>query len=178
MSRREPKRRALTHEEQEALLFHVAPFLRSVALYKLALRFGLGARALSRLNIGDISPDGRSLREAIRLGTESLPLFPTALGPEVRRTLTRYLAWRCRCAHHRLPLQTYRDRTGFERCHACHDDVRLLVNPLFIGRLKVRLSGKRMRAEFARHRDELGFDERLVFDSLRLAARERSGAVG
>jgi hypothetical protein len=175
---RTPKRRALTGEEQALMLFHVAPYLRSVTLYVLALRFGLGARALSALDIGDVSPDGRSPHEALRLGAGTLPLFPPALGTEVSRTLSRYLAWRCSCAHHRLRLQTYRDRQGTERCHACHDDVRLLANPLFIGRLKVRLSDKRMRAEFARHRDELGLDERLVFDSLRLAAREQAGAEG
>jgi hypothetical protein len=175
---RAPKRRGLSGEEQALLLFHVAPLVRTTTLYVLALRFGLGARALSALNLGDVTPDGKRLHEMLRLGTGTLPLFPPALGAEVSRTLSRYLAWRCSCAHHRLPLQTYRDRRGVERCHACHDDVRLLENPLFIGRLKVRLSGKRMRAEFARHRDELGFDKGLVFESLRLAVREQVGAAG
>lgn len=172
------KRRALTGEEQALLLFHVAPLIRTTTLYVLALRFGLGARELSALNLGDVTPDGRTLHEVLRLGTGTLPLFPPALGTEVIRTLNRYLAWRCSCAHLRLPLKTYRDQRGVERCHACHDDVRLLENPLFIGRLKVRLSGKRMRAEFAQHRDELGFDTGLVFESLRLAGREQAGAAG
>jgi hypothetical protein len=164
------RRRALTGEEQALLLFHVAPHVRTVTLYVLALRFGLGARTLSALNIGDVSEDGRTPLELLRLGP--LPLFPQPLGAEVRRTLMRYLAWRCSCFHLKHPLRTYRDVAGVERCHSCHDDVRTPLNPLFIGRRRRRLSAKRMRNEFAEHRREAGLDPRLQFDSLRLAALE------
>ena len=164
--------RALTGEEQALLLFHVAPEVRTVTLYVLALRFGLGARALSALNIGDVSEDGRTPRELLRFGSTTLPLFPQPLGAEVRRTLARYLAWRCSCFHLRHPLHTYRDGAGVERCHSCHDDVRTAWNPLFIGRRRRRLSAKRMQNEFAEHRRELGIDACLCFNSLRLAALE------
>jgi hypothetical protein len=172
-------RRALTGKEQAMLLFHVAPHVRTVTLYVLALRFGLGAKPLSALNIGDVTTDGRRARETAGLGGAELPLFPVPFGPEVARTVARYLSWRCACAHLRLPLRSYRDERGVERCHACHDDLRLLENPLFIGRRHRRLSAKRMRHEFAEHRDDLGLDRALSFDSLRLAALEaRREAAG
>jgi hypothetical protein len=169
--------RALTVEEQMLLLFHVAPYVRTVTLYVLALRFGLGARTLSALNIGDVSEDGRRPRETLRLGAGTLPLFPPPLGAEVRRTLTRYLAWRCACFHLRHPLRTYRDEAGVERCHACHDDVRTLLSPLFVGRRSRRLSEKRMWNEFAEHRQEADLDPHLRFGCLRLTALEASRAA-
>jgi hypothetical protein len=168
-------RPVLSQEEQVQLVFHVAPWIRTVTLYVFALRFGLGARRLSALNIGDVSPDGRRPSERLRLGEGTLPLFAEPIGREVARTLSRYLVWRCSCVHMRLPLQTYRDPAGVERCHSCHDGMDLLANPLFIGRGRRRLSAKRMRHEFAEIRDEIGLDHRLSFDSMRLTC-EAAGA--
>jgi hypothetical protein len=66
-----------------------------------------------------------------------------------------------------LPLRTYRDSHGVERCHACRDDMRLGVNPLFQSRQFCRLSPRQMRHEFTLHRTALALDSQLTFESLR-----------
>jgi hypothetical protein len=171
-------RRGLTSDEQALLLSHVWPFLRTATLYVLALKFGLGARELTRLNIGDVSRDGKRPDETLWLRSGTLPLFAGPVSAEVARLLARYLAWRCSCVHLKLPLQTYRDAACIERCHACHDGLDHLANPLFIGRTRRRLSAKRVRHEFAEHRDELDLDPMLSFDSLRLSYEATQPAVG
>lgn len=163
MTRASSNRRGLTREEREQLFSHVAPLIRTLAVYTLATHFGLGARRLSMLHLGEITSDGRTVHQVLRLGPKPLPIEPV-----VASVLKRFLAWRCSCAHLRFPLRTYRDSRGVERCHACHDDVRLQANPLFVSRWHRRLSPRRMRHEFTQHRDALGFDPGLTFDSLRL----------
>lgn len=165
----------LSDDEQDLLLYEVFPFVRTFTLYVLALRVGLGARQLNALNIGDVSPDGRRVRDGLLVRSGS----PSALSLDngARRAVGRYLDWRCSCVHHRLPLQTYRDGAA-RRCHVCRDDVNTLANPLFIGRNKRRLSAKRMRHEFAERRDELGLDRRLRFDSLRQTYEASRGVHG
>jgi hypothetical protein len=157
---RATNRRGLTPEEQVRLFAHVEPVLRTLALYTLARRFHLGARRLSRLDLGEVTPDGSKVHEVV---------LQRPMDPAVAAIVKRYLAKRCSCAHLRLALKTYRDARGIERCHACHDDVRLRANPLFVSRHRRRLSPKRMRHEFTQHRDALGLDPGLTFDSLRRA---------
>ncbi len=169
MSRGVSHRRGLTQQEQERLFAHVEPLLRTLALYTLASRFRLGAGRLSKLDLGEVTPDGSTVHEVLRLGREPLPERP--VDPAVAAVLERFLARRCSCAHLRLALKTYRDARGVERCHACHDDVRLRVNPLFVSRRHRRLSPKRMRHEFTQHRNALGLDPGLTFDSLRLPTK-------
>jgi hypothetical protein len=157
---RSANRRGLTPEEQARLFARVEPMLRTLALYTLARRYHLGARRLSRMDLGDVTPDGSKVHEV---------LLQRPVDPAVAAIVKRYLAKRCSCAHLRLALKTYRDVRGIERCHACHDNVRLRANPLFVSRHHRRLSPKRMRHEFTQHRDALGLDPGLTFDSLRRA---------
>jgi hypothetical protein len=154
------------------LLALVAGEVRTVTIYMLALRCRLGTRDLSALNIRDVSADGRRPRRTLRLGRGTLPLFGEPIGIELAQALTRYLAWRCSCAHLRLPLRTYHDERGIERCCACHDGLVLPANPLFISARHRRLSAKRIENHFREHRDALGLDGAVRFDSLRLAAVE------
>jgi len=153
--------RRLTAEERQRLLERVACSPRALLLYNLAERLDVGARQLAVLDLGDVTSDGRSARLSGRLasvgGHEELLLA----------MIRQYLAWRCACPHLRLHLRTYRDPRGVERCHACHDDLRLPANPLFRSRWNRRLSPKQMRHEFLRHRDALELDRLLTFESLR-----------
>jgi hypothetical protein len=130
-------------------------------LYTFAETLDLGARQLAMMDIGSVTIDGRSAR----LSTE----FAAAVvqDEQVLALIRQYLAWRCSCPHLRLRLRTYRDPRGVDRCHACHDDLRLLANPLFRSRWHLRLSPKQMRHEFLRHRDALELDRHLTFESLR-----------
>lgn len=82
---------------------------------------------------------------------------------------------RCACVHLRLPLRSYRDHAGVQRCHVCHDDLNVLANPLFLSRRRQRLSPKRIRNEFAQHRDQAGLDRRVRFSFLRLNWARPSG---
>jgi hypothetical protein len=157
---RSANRRGLTPEEQARLFVRVEPMLRTLALYTMARWYCLGARRLSRMDLGEVTPDGSKVHDV---------LLQRPADPVVAAIVKRYLAKRCSCAHLRVALKTYRDAGGVERCHACHDDVRLQANPLFISRHRRRLSPKRMRHEFTQHRDALGLDPGLTFDSLRRA---------
>ena len=173
MTRAEPRHRGLTPEEKERLFAHVTPLLRTLTLYTLAVHLGLGAERLSRLNLGEVTPDGRTVHLATRLGGK--PRTEQATDPVVASMLTRFLCMRCSCQHFRMPLKTYRDARGIERCHACHDDIRLPLNPLFVSRQCHRLSPRWMREEFVQHRNTLGLDPRLTFDSLRLSTEVAAG---
>ena len=167
MSHAAPRHRGLTPEERERLFAHVTPLLRTLTLYTLATRLGLGAAKLSRLNLGDVTPDGRSVHTTTGLGGE--PRTEQATDPIVATILTRFLCVRCSCQHFSRTLKTYRDARGVELCHVCHDGIRLPLNPLFVSRQCHRLSPRWMREEFVQHRNTLGLDPRLTFDSLRLS---------
>lgn len=161
--------RGLTPDEQAALLAHVRHRPRTVAIYRMAIELRLGARQLCELNVGDVSSDGRSLRQKFIL-EPSPPLSFLPFSEELRASVMAYIAWRCSCTHMRLPLRTYLDHTGVARCHACHDDIRTSHSPLFIGHRSRRISPKRLRNEFAEHRREANLDPSLRFHSLRLTS--------
>ena len=79
----------------------------------------------------------------------------------------RYLQWRkTGCQHFRLPLQTYRDRAGAERCLSCHDVVPFLKAPLFLGRRGRRVGPQWLRQEFRGVRRRLRFPPGVRFSSL------------
>jgi hypothetical protein len=162
-----PRHRGLTPEERERLCAHVAPFPRTLALYTMAVQLGLGAEKLSRLNLGDVTPDGKNIQIVTALG--GVPKTGQAPDSIVTSALVRFLGVRCSCEHFSRPLKTYRDDRGIQRCHVCHDDIRLALNPLFVSRRFKRLSPRWVREEFAEHRNALGLDPRLTFDSLRLS---------
>jgi hypothetical protein len=153
--------RRLAADERRRLLDHVAALPRTVLLYRLAEALDLGARHLAMMDIGSVTLDGRSARLSTEYPSKAVP------DEQLLALIRQYLAWRCSCPHLRLRLRTYRDPRGVERCHACHDDLRLLANPLFRSRWHRRLSPKQMRHEFLRHRDALALDQHLTFESLR-----------
>jgi hypothetical protein len=153
--------RRLMSEERQRLLERVACSPRTLLLYTLAERLDVGARQLAALDLGDVTSDGHSVRLSGRIAS-------TGSHEDLLLAMIRqYLAWRCACPHLRLRLRTYRDPRGVERCHACHDDLRLPANPLLRSRWNRRLSPKQMRHEFIRHRDALAIDKDLTFESLR-----------
>jgi len=161
MSRSYSEKPELSLDQRQVILRHVARLPRALTLYTLATNLGFGARRLSSLNLGDVTSNG--LVAAI-----SPTVIPTGsmLDQALVATIQGYLAWRCACSHHRVRLKTYRDPRGIERCHACHDDLKLQANPLFVSRWHLRLSPRQMRHEFSKHRDALGFNRGLTFESL------------
>jgi hypothetical protein len=161
-------RHGLTREERARLFAHVEPRLRTLVLYTMASRFGLGATRLSRLNLGEVTPDGKTLHGALRFGSGTQIERP--IEPHLANVLKRFLDHRCTCAHWRLSIKTYRDG-DIERCHLCHEDVRPRGNPLFISKQRRRLSPNQMRHEFRQHRDALGLHAGLTFESLLMPSK-------
>jgi hypothetical protein len=161
MSRSHSEKPELSLDERQVIFRHVARLPRTLTLYTLATKLGLGARRLSLLNLGDVTANG----QVVAVSPTVIPTGST-LDQDLLPTIQRYLTWRCACSHHRVRLKTYRDPRGVERCHACHDDLELQANPLFVSRWHLRLSPRQMRHEFAKHRDALGFHRGLTFESL------------
>jgi hypothetical protein len=58
---------------------------------------------------------------------------------------------------------------GRSRCATCGDIADFLAAPLFISRRNQHISPRRLRAEFASHRDAAGLRSGLHFDSMHLA---------
>jgi hypothetical protein len=160
-------RRGLTRDERARLFAHVELHLRTLALYTMASRFGLGAPRLSRLNLSEVTPDGKTIHAVLRIG--SATQLECSVEPQLANVLKRFLGYRCTCAHWRLSIKTYRDG-DIERCHLCHEDVRPRGNPLFISKQRRRLSPNQMRHEFRQHRDALGLHPGLTFESLLMPA--------
>lgn len=170
MSHSKP-RPALTDCELELLFSEVQHFTRTFTLYWLAFRLGLSARQLSALDVGDVSVDGKEPSDAVRIKlarryrSAGEGLLPIPI--DTRGVIRRYLKWRRECVHHRLPMRTYRDAAGKERCHVCREPIDLLACPLFATTRRGRLSAKTMQNGFAIMRDQLGLARTLRFDSLR-----------
>jgi len=173
--RRSSKCATLTPSEINRLLESSVVFVRSHALYAMALGAGLATSHLHALDLMDVTSDGTFVTELVaphRLVRQGRRTPSFALTPAVRRALVRYLVWRrARCAHFKTKLQTYVDAAGVERCHACHDVADPLLAPLFVGQRGTRLSSRQMREEFGRWRDELGLNPKLRFDSMRATFR-------
>jgi integrase len=149
-----PRRRlaptTLTRAEQSDLLAATKRSLRDHTLVSLALGTGLRLQEILGLDVGDLSPDGATVRTRI--------LLPTAItkghrGGEVflsRRLiakLERYLA-----ASHRRgePLSP--------------------ASPLFVSQHGGRLSKRRTQQILERWQEKAGFDRRHGFHSLRHTA--------
>jgi len=151
-------------------------FVRSHALYAMALGAGMRTRHLHALDLGDVSPDGTLVNEVVtphRLAKPGKEAPRFVLTPELRQVVAAYLAWRrARCAHFTTKLRTYVDRKGVERCLSCGDVADPSRAPLLVSRGAKRLSENYMRREFRRWRRELGLDPRLRFDSMRAAYRD------
>jgi len=166
----------LTPSEITLLLESSLVFVRSHALYALALGAGLATRHLHALDLGDVTRDGTLVVERVspRRLTRSTRRAPSfVLNVAVRRALSRYLTWRrARCAHFKAKLRTYVDATGVERCLACKDVADALRAPLFVSQKGTRLSARQMREEFGRWRTELGLNPKIRFDSMRATYRD------
>jgi hypothetical protein len=168
-----PRKRpaVFTDCELELLFSEVRLFTRTFTLYWLAFRLGLSARQLSALDVGDVSADGREPGDAVRLRMarpyRSAPGGLIAIPGDTRPILRRYLKWRRECVHFRLPMRTYRDRSGKERCLVCREPIDFQACPLFSTGRRGRLAAKTMQNGFAIMRNQLGLDQALRFDSLR-----------
>jgi integrase len=155
------------------LLAEAAQSPRSLVLYTLAMDIGLGARECAGLDVEDISLDGAQARPSIRIRLwdrrrkYTAPVREAPLGAATGAAVERYLGWRRdRCAHFRVSLQTYRDGSGVERCHACADVADFLKAPMFLGRNGQRVSAQWLREEFAGVRRRLRLDRDLGFGGL------------
>ena len=87
----------MTAAEQAALLRATAGAPRDHLLYSMALGTGLRLRELLGLNVGDVSPDGRTVRTRILLRTgitkgsrRGEVFLPARLVPKLRR----FLSWK------------------------------------------------------------------------------------
>ena len=140
----------MTAAEQAALLRATAAHddPRDHVLYSMALGTGLRLRELLGLNVGDVSPDGRQVRQRIVLqvtkGDRRGEVFlPARLIPKLRR----FLAWK------RKNAQSL-DRAA----------------PLFVSALGRRLSPRAAQWRFAWWQERAGFNRRYSFHSLRHSA--------
>jgi len=137
----------MTAAEQAALLratgVHSAP--RDHVLYSMALGTGLRLSELLGLNVGDVSPDGRAVRQRIVLpitkGSRRGEVFlPARLIPKLRR----FLAWK-----------------------RAHGESLEMDAPLFVSGQGRRLSPRAAQWRFAWWQERAGFDRRYNFHCLR-----------
>ena len=142
----------MTAAEQAALLAataaHDAP--RDHVLYSMALGTGLRLNELLGLNVGDVSPDGRTVRRRIVLrqattkgGRRGEVFLPERLVPK----LVKYLSWKRAIGQ------------------AVDPDA-----PLFVSGQGRRLSPRAAQWRFARWQARAGFDRRYNFHALRHSA--------
>ncbi len=137
----------MTAAEQAALLrataAHRAP--RDHVLYSMALGTGLRFSELLGLNVGDVSSDGRTVRQrmvlAVTKGSSRGEVFlPARLIPKLRR----FLAWKRK-----------------------HGESLEPEAPLFISGQRRRLSPRAAQWRFAWWQERTGFDRRYNFHCLR-----------
>ena len=140
----------MTAAEQSCLLrvtaAHDDP--RDHVLYSMALGTGLRLRELLGLNLGDVSPDGRQIRQRIVLkvtkGNRGGEVFlPARLIPKLRRFLT----WK-----------------------RAHGEPVKPDAPLFLSAQGNRLSPRAAQWRFAWWQERAGFDRRYNFHALRHSA--------
>jgi len=137
----------MTAAEQAALLAATAASQRDHLLYSMALGTGLRLNELLSLNVGDVSPDGRTvrrrivLRQATTKGSRRGEVFlPERLIPK----LSEFLSWK---------------RTNGQAVAA--------DAPLFVSGQGRRLSPRAAQWRFAWWQAHAGFDRRYNFHSMR-----------
>ena len=142
----------MTAAEQAALLRATAAHddPRDHVLYSMALGTGLRLAELLGLNVGDVSPDGRTVRQRVTLdpattkgGWRGGVFLPSRLIPKLRR----FLAWK---------------RVHEESLHA--------DAPLFVSGQGRRLSKRAAQWRFAWWQRRAGFDRHYGFHQLRHSA--------
>jgi site-specific recombinase XerC len=142
----------MTAAEQARLLkataVHEDP--RDHVLYSMALGTGLRLRELLGLNVGDVSPDGRQVRQRVALspattkgGRRGEVFLPVRLIPKLRR----FLAWKGRVVQSLEP-----------------------DAPLFVSAQGRRLSPRAAQWRFQWWQGRAGFDRRYGFHQLRHSA--------
>ena len=140
----------MTAAEQALLLQETAAHHdpRDHILYSMALGTGSRLRELLGLNVGDVSPDGRQVRQRIVLkvtkGNQRGEVF---LPPRLQKKLKRFLSWK------RTSGQSLRPEA-----------------PLFISNQGRRLSPRAAQWRFAWWQERAGFDRRYNFHCLRHSA--------
>jgi len=140
----------MTAAEQAALLRATAAHLepRDHLLYSMALGTGLRLRELLGLNVGDVSPDGRAVRQRVTLKvTKGGRRGEVFLPPRLQRKLKRFLSWKRRSGQ----------PAGGDA-------------PLFLSAQGRRLSPRAAQWRFAWWQERAGFDRRYNFHSLRHSA--------
>ena len=144
--------RILTPQEQKRLLHvvraHASP--RDRALLSLALGTGLRLRELRGLNVGDVSPDGKTIQWRVPLDPKTTKggRGGTAfLVPGVRREVRRLVSWKRRVGE---PVE--------------------LGSPLFRSRQGRRVSLRRIQFMFREWQAAAGFETIYPFHSLRHSA--------
>jgi site-specific recombinase XerC len=142
----------MTAAEQARLLRATAAHsdLRDHVLYSMALGTGLRLRELLGLNVGDVSPDGRSVRQRVVLdpattkgGRRGEVFLPARLQTKLRR----FLAWKRKAGQ---PVS---------------QDV-----PLFLSAQGRRLSPRAAQWRFAWWQRRAGLDRRYGFHAMRHSA--------
>jgi len=144
--------KTLTPQEQKRLLrvlrAHGSP--RDRALLSLALGTGLRLRELRGLNVGDVSPDGRSIAWKVALDpktTKGGRGGVAFLVPGIREELRRYLRWKRRAEEPMEPR-----------------------SPLFLSNQRRRVSLRRIQFVFREWQAAAGFETVYPFHSLRHSA--------
>lgn len=161
--------------QQQALM--VASQIRAKrdhALFSTALGAGLSARAIHWLDIGHVSNDGLAIRTSFEIVATDKRTFTAndngmvVLPRQLREILAQHVArTRAICPHFVRPMRDKIGADGVRRCETCGHAVDLLQVPLFLSRLRDRLSTRRMRSLFESYREQLRLPEHLHFDSLK-----------
>ena len=121
---------------------------RDHVLYSTALGTALRLKELLGLNVGDVSPDGRQVRQRIVLSvTKGNRRGEVFLPPRLQKKLKRFLTWKRRTGQ---PLEP--------------------DAPLFMSAQSRQLSPRAAQWRFAWWQEKAGFDRRYNFHALRHSA--------
>ena len=140
----------MTAGEQALLLQETSAFTdpRDHILYSMALGTGLRLKELLSLNVGDVSPEGRGVRQrVVLLVTKGNRRGEVFLPPRLQPKLKRFLSWKRKNSQ---PLEQ--------------------DQPLFLSAQGRRLSPRAAQWRFAWWQERAGFDRRYNFHALRHSA--------
>ena len=140
----------MTESEQEVLLVITGDHNRDHMLISLGLGTGLRLQELLGLNVGDIAPDGKTVRTRFQLDpaiTKSGRPGEVFLSARLIKKLSRYLEWRSQQGHEMTP-----------------------EGPLFISQRHQRLGKRRAQQIFRSWQKKAGFDRFYGFHCLRHSA--------
>jgi len=171
----DPREHLLPIQQQALLALARIRSERDHLLFSMALGTGLPAKALSSLDVRDVSKDGVNVASELAAGRYDRRTVTANDNGQIK--LPRHLqvsigqhlrAMKQICRHFDgAPMRMAIDGSGMRRCETCGHEADFLDLPLFLSRFRERLSTRRMRSLFEEYRQAVWLPAHLHFDSLK-----------